>query len=82
MYRGDARASRNQRVSFAATIFSLGYYVSNFVAFFHTQVWELKSNEAADEIDMALTPWLKAFVEAVGFKKAQKLLANAGDFTH
>ena len=34
MYRGDARASRNQRVSFAATIFSLGYYVSNFVAFF------------------------------------------------
>lgn len=42
----------------------------------------MKSNEAADEIDMALTPWLKAFVEAVGFKKAQKLLANAGDFTH
>lgn len=42
----------------------------------------MKSNEAADEIDMALTPWLKAFVKAVGFKKAQKLLANAGDFTH
>ncbi|KAL7479222.1 hypothetical protein ACHAW6_004965, partial [Cyclotella cf. meneghiniana] len=42
--------------------------------------WESKSKDAADEMDMDLTPWLKGFVRNVGYGKAKMLLDGTGKF--
>jgi hypothetical protein len=44
------------------------------------QKWQAKSEDAGDEMDMDLTPWLKCFVNSVGRERAKKLLAGAGKF--
>ena len=45
------------------------------------QCYNEKGREAAYAMDDDIRPWLKSFVDSVGYETAKHLLTGAGDFT-
>lgn len=48
----------------------------------YPQCYDKRGREAAYAMDDDIRPWLKSFVESVGYETAKHLLTGAGDFTY
>ncbi|KAL9186857.1 hypothetical protein ACHAXT_010577 [Thalassiosira profunda] len=90
IHRPLAYYCRKDPPRYEMSLFRVNHYLDSFEAYSYRndaraqrqckECYEKKGSGAAVACDDDIRPWLKQFVANVGYEKAKKLLAGAGDF--
>ena len=75
MQRGEYNKLLCDRYVLDSSVVNL--YIQRMISF---QCYDEKGREAAYAMDDDIRPWLKSFVESVGYETAKYLLTGAGEF--